>query len=145
MRLAEWLRREISEGAPVHLSWRTLRRFDENQKLAKRLWIYLPAERWKLAGTLDREGTWIACGDRLFAALGMAYGRHRDARAALARACRTIRRVDARYAAGTLELRKLGRSWRIDAERPSWESWRELKPEYEEARRAIAASLRRAA
>ncbi len=139
--LSGWLRRAIDGGAPVRLSWRTLRAFHRNEQLAKRLWIYLAAERWKAAGTRDREGTWIACGDRLFAALGMDYGRHRDARAALARACRTIHRVDARYAAGTLELRKLGRSWRIDAERPTWESWRELKPEYEEARRVITASF----
>ncbi len=145
VQLAGWLRNMIDQGAPMRLPWRVLRAFDENQKLAKRLWIYLAAERWKPAGTREREGTWIACGDRLFAALGMGYGRHRDARAALARACATVRRVDPRYAAGTLELRKLGHSWRIDAERPSWESWRELKPEYEEARRAITASLRRAA
>jgi hypothetical protein len=119
-----------------------LRSFSENQQLAKRLWIYLAAERWKPAGSREREGTWIACGDWLFAALGMDYGRPRDARAALKRACVTVRRVDPRYAAGTLELRKLGHSWRIDAERPSWEAWRELRHEHEKARRAIAASLR---
>jgi len=136
-----WLRRAIDDGAPVRLSWRTLRAFHRNEQLAKRLWIYLAAERWKPAGTLDREGTWIACGDRLFAALGMDYGRHRAARAALKRACATVRRVDPRYAAGTLELRKLGRSWRIDAERPSWEAWRELRAEHEAVRAAIRAGL----
>lgn len=135
--LSGWLRRAIDAGAPVRLSWRTLRAFHRNEQLAKRLWIYLAAERWKPAGTLEREGTWIACGDRLFAALGMDYGRHRDARAALKRACATVRRVDPRYAAGTLELRKLGRSWRIDAERPSWEIWQAERGEHERVRRAL--------
>jgi hypothetical protein len=86
VQLAGWLRNVIDQGAPVRLPWRILRGFEENQKLAKRLWIYLAAERWKPAGTREREGTWIACGDRLFAALGMDYGRPRDARAALKRA-----------------------------------------------------------
>ena len=137
VQLAGWLRNVIDQGAPVRLPWRILRGFEENQKLAKRLWIYLAAERWKPAGTREREGTWIACGDRLFAALGMDYGRPRDARAALKRACATVRRVDPRYGAGTLELRKLGRSWRIDAERPSWETWQAERGERERVRQAL--------
>jgi hypothetical protein len=140
-----WLRRAIDQGAVVRLHWRTLRSFDHNQRLAKRLWIYLHAERWKRCGDGTMEGTWIICGDRLFAALGMNYAQPRQARAAIRRACETIRRKDARFAAGTLELVKFGGSWRIQAKRPAWESWRELKPEYEEARQAIAASLGEAA
>ena len=144
VRLAEWLRREISDGAPVRLSWRTLRAFDENQKLAKRLWIYLAAERWRRSGT-ETEGTWIACGDRLFAALGMDYAEPKFARRALKRACQTIRRVDARYAAGELQVVKTLGSWKIISKRPRWEAWRELRAEHEQARQAITASLRRAA
>jgi hypothetical protein len=139
-----WLRRALDQGAVVRLHWRTLRSFDENQKLAKRLWIYLHAERWKHRGD-STEGTWIAVGDHLFAALGMDYDRPRDARRALKRACVTIRHKDARFAAGQLDVIKVGSSWRIQAKRPTWEGWRELKAEHEEARRAIAASLSEAA
>jgi hypothetical protein len=52
----------------------------------------------------------------------------------------TVRRVDARYAAGALELTQLGRSWRIQAERPTWEAWRELRAEHEAVREAIQRS-----
>ena len=139
--LAPWLRRELDGGAPVRLDWRTLRAFDENQRLAARLWVYLGAERWKRCGDGKREGCWIACGDRLEASLGMDYDRPRDARAALKRACEAIRRTDARYAAGNLAVVKFGRSWRVQAERPTWEEWRVLRPEHERARRAIRAAL----
>jgi hypothetical protein len=87
------------------------------------------------------EGVWVACGDRLFAALAMDYDRPRDGRAALARACVTIRRTDARYAAGALSVVKVGRSWRLQGERPTWEAWRELRAEHEHAREAIRTSL----
>jgi hypothetical protein len=140
IRLAGWLRRELA-GAPVRLDWRTLRAFDHNQKLAARLWVYLGAERWKRCGDGRREGCWIACGDRLEAALGMDYDRPRAGRASLKRACVAIRRTDARYAAGSLEVVKFGRSWRIQGERPTWEQWRELRSEHEQARRAISAAL----
>ncbi|MDQ6749708.1 MAG: hypothetical protein M3Z33_02975 [Actinomycetota bacterium] len=145
VQLAGWLRRAIDEGAPVRLHWRTLRSFSKNQKLAKRLWIYLHAERWKRTGDGSAEATWIACGDRLFAALGMDYAQPRQARAALKRACETIRHKDARFAAGQLDIVKVGSSWRVQARRPTWECWRELKAEHEEARRAIAVSLAKAA
>jgi hypothetical protein len=139
--LSGWLRRAIDSGAPVRIPWRTLRLFGRNQQLAKRLWIYLAAERWKRCGDGRCEGCWIACGDRLEASLGMDYDRARAARAALKRACEAIRRTDARYAAGSLGVVKFGRSWRIQAERPTWEEWRELRPEHEQARRAISAAL----
>ncbi len=141
IQLAEWLRRELQAGAPVRLDWRTLRSFDHNQQLAARLWVYLGAERWKRCGDGRLEGCWIACGDRLEAALGMDYDRARAARAALKRACEAIRRTDARYAAGNLAVVKFGRSWRVQAERPTWEEWRVLRPEHERARRAIRAAL----
>ncbi len=142
IRLAGWLRGELERGAPVRLDWRTLRAFDENQRLAARLWVYLAAERWKRQGAGDVEATWITCGDRLEAALGMNYGRPRAARDALKRACVAIRRTDARYAAGSLAVVRLGRSsWRIAAERPTWEQWRQLAPEHERARRAITQAV----
>ncbi len=135
-----WLRRAISDGAPVRIPWRTLRLFGRNQQVAKRLWIYLAAERWKRCGDGRREGCWIACGDRLEAALGMDYKRPVDARVALRRACQAIRRTDARYAAGSLEVVKFGRSWRIQAERPTWEDWRELRDEHAAVRAVFETS-----
>ncbi len=71
----------------------------------------------------------------------MDYDRPRDARSALKRACEAIRRTDARYAAGNLAVVKFGRSWRVQGERPTWEEWRELRPEHEQARKAISAAL----
>jgi hypothetical protein len=52
-----------------------------------------------------------------------------------------IRRTDARYAAGSLEVVKFGRSWRIQGERPTSEEWRTLRTEHEQARSAITAAL----
>jgi|AntDryMetagUQ889_1029465.scaffolds.fasta_scaffold05142_2 hypothetical protein len=141
IQLAGWLRGVLDRGAPVRLDWRTLRSFDHNQQLAARLWVYLGAEGWKRCGDGRREGCWVACGDRLEAALGMEYAQHRQARAALKRACEVIRRTDARYAAGSLAVVKFGRSWRVQGERPTWEEWRELRPEHEQARKAISAAL----
>ncbi len=145
IRLGEWLRKALEEQRVVRVPWRTMRLFHERQQLAKRLWVYLACERWKRVGDGSAEGTWIACGDRLFAALGMNYAQPRQARAALKRACETIRHKDARFAAGQLNVVKVGSSWRIQAKRPAWECWRELKAEHEEARRVIAASLGKAA
>lgn len=70
----------------------------------------------------------------------MDYAEPRFARRALARACVTIRRTDARYAAGALEVSQLGRSWRIQAERLTWEAWRELRAEHQAVRETIARS-----
>ena len=134
VRLAEWLRNELSNGAAVRLDWQTLRSFDENKKLAKRLWIYLQAEKWKRFGDGSMEGTWITFGDRLRSALGMGCKNARDARIALKKACKAVREVDDRYLAGSLELVKVGNGWRIQATRPSAERWRELRPAYEKTR-----------
>jgi len=132
VRLAEWLRNELDRGAVVRLDWKILRAFDENQKLAKRLWIYLQAENWKRYGDRSMEGTWITFGDRLQSALGMGYKTNpRQARVAIKRACKTIRAIDDRYLAGSVELVKLGQGWRIQAKRPTAEQWRELEPEFE--------------
>jgi hypothetical protein len=142
IRFAEWLRQALAEERVVRMPWRTLRSFGRNHQLAKRLWLYLAAERWKRQGAGDVEATWIRCGDQLEAALGMDYDRPRAARAALKRACVTIRRTDARYAAGALDVVQVARhNWRIAAERPTWEAWRELRAEHAAVREQIARSL----
>jgi len=140
IKLADWLRDALAEEKVVRVHWPTLRSFNERHKLAKRLWLYLAAERWK-ATDATTEGTWIACGDRLYAALGMNYAQHRQARAALARACETVRKTDPRYAAAILEVTKLGSSWRVHAERPNWDSWRAQREEQAQARVAVRQAL----
>jgi hypothetical protein len=136
VRLAEWLRNELDNGAPVRLDWHILRAFDENQKLAKRLWIYLASERWKPVGGRSMEATWIACGDRLEAALGMTYKRPRAAREALKRACKTIREVDDRYLAGSLDVVKVGTGWQIRGKRPITAAWKDKQDQYKASRTA---------
>jgi hypothetical protein len=140
IRIAEWLRQALDEEKVVRVHWQTLRAFDERQKLAKRLWLYLAAERWSKM-TADTEGTWIACGDRLFAALGMDYAEHRFARRALKQACAAVHKTDPRYAAGSLELTKLGSSWRVQAERPTWETWKAQAQHQLEVRDQVRRSL----
>jgi hypothetical protein len=141
VRLGEWLRQALEQERVVRMPWRTLRSFGRNHQLAKRLWLYLAAERWKRQGAGDVEATWIRCGDQLEAALGMDYSQARQARAALKRACLTVRRVDARYAAGALDVVQVGRgNWRVAAERPTWEAWRELRAEHQAVREAIERS-----
>lgn len=138
--LAGWLRKALSDEQVVRVHWPTLRAFKEQQTLAKRLWLYLAAERWKRT-TGTSEATWLAVGDRLYAALGMNYAQHRQARAALARACGTVRKTDPRYAAGSLDVVKLGKSWRVHAERPTWDVWRAQRDEQAEVRAIVRASL----
>jgi hypothetical protein len=132
--LPRWLRQQLVEGHFVRVHWPTLRSFTENQPLAKRLWIYLAAENYKPVGG-GLEATWVPVGDRLFTALGMNYTRHRAARDALARACRTIRMVDVRYR--SLDVVQFGRSWRITADRLTAEELRALGPELRSARQAL--------
>lgn len=134
IRLSEDIRREIDHGAPLRLNWRVLRGFRKQQKLAKRLWIYVQAETWKRQGE-GLEATWIAVGDRLFAALGMNYAHHRQARHALARACTTITTVDDRLE--RLELQQQGKRYRLIAERATEARWAKRR----QARSTIAESL----
>jgi hypothetical protein len=136
VRLAEWLRQALAEERVVRLPWQTLRLFHQRQALAKRLWVYLACERWKRTGD-GAEGTWVAIGDRLFAALGMDYAQPRQARAAIKRACQTVCQVDARYAAGELHVVKSLGSWKVIAKRPLWETWREARAEHAEVRRIL--------
>ena len=140
IRLGEWLRLALAEEQLVRLHWQTLRAFDARQALAKRLWIYMSAERWRKT-TATTEGTWVAVGDRLFAALGMGHAEYRHSRRALKAACLTVRKVDPRYGAGELDVVKLGSSWRIQAERPNWDAWKEQRQEQDQIRMLIADSL----
>jgi len=141
IKLAEWLRDALADEKVVRVHWKTLRAFDERHKLAKRLWLYLAAERWKKTSR-ETEGVWITCGDRIEAALGMDYDRARDARAALKRACHTIRVVDPRYSAGELNVIKVGSSYRIQGSRPNWETWKVGSQEQLQIRDQIRRSIR---
>jgi len=139
--LSGWLR-ALLEREALRFSWRTLRGFNSRQLLAKRLWLYLQAERWKRES--EREATWVAVGDRLFAALGMAEGRpHRQCRASLKRACETVCRVDPRLGAGGVHLRQRGTSWQLVARRPTASAWEGARTERAEVRAKIAESLDR--
>lgn len=140
IQLAGWLRQALAEEKVVRVHWQTLRAFDERQKLAKRLWLYLAAERWKKTSS-NAEGTWITCGDRLYAALGMDYAEHRFARRALKQACLAVRKIDPRYSAGELDVVKLGSSWRVQGARPTWEAWKAQAPEQLRIREEIRRSL----
>lgn len=140
IKLAEWLCQALAGEKVVRVHWQTLRAFDERQKLAKRLWLYLAAERWKKTSS-NAEGTWIACGDRLYAALGMDYAEHRFARRALQQACLAVRKIDPRYSAGELAVIKLGSSWRVQGSRPTWDAWKAQAPEQLRIREEIRRSL----
>lgn len=137
VRLSEWLRLML-EKETLRFSWRTLRQFNSRQLLAKRLWLYLVAETYKPAG--EYEASWIAVGDRLFAALGMDYAHHRQARAAIRRAADTITKVDPRFGAGEIKMRKQGARHQLVIERPTAEAWESIKRQQAEARAIIASS-----
>lgn len=131
------LRRGIEGDQFIRLDWQILRRFHRNEQLAKRLWIYLAAERYKRTGypksdraDLEYEGTWLKEGDWLAASLGASYKQPADFRRKLRRACDVIRATDDRWLAGTLRLDGRGRQARIYAERPTRESWAHVKDEY---------------
>ena len=145
VKLGEWLRDVLDHGAALRLDWRILRSFRPRQLLAKRLWIYLAAERWKREGNTS-EATWVAVGDRLFAALGMAESRpHRQCRASLKLACETVCKVDPRLGAGAVYLRSQGKSWQLVARRPVEAEWSRQRPDRERARETIRGSLDAAA
>lgn len=137
------LRRGIEQDQALRLDWRILRRFHRNEQLAKRLWIYLAAERFKRTGypkserlDLEYEGAWLKEGDWLAASLGASYKQPADFRRKLHRACEVIQRTDDRWLAGTLRLEGRGKQARIYAERPTRESWARVKGEYEASRQA---------
>lgn len=100
VRLAPWLCDHLREGHDTLLSWETLRALDG---LAKRLWLYLRAERYKKEGE-GHSATWIGLGAPALATLGLdGYSRHRDARAALVRAGKKICEVDPSFSSITVE------------------------------------------
>jgi hypothetical protein len=139
IRLEDWLRSSIDHGAVIRLDWRTLRSFERNQQLAKRLWIYLQAETWKPQDK-EVEGTWLAISDRLFAALSMSYARERDARTALKRAGEAVVATDPRYQSVSVVKRSKG-VYQLVARRLRTEAWHKFKRERREARRELRSSL----
>ena len=109
---APWLREQIGAGNVTYLNWRHLVQLSG---LAKRLWVLLESERYRRAAG-GHPQTWLALGERLYGTLGMNYAQPRQARAALARAGRTILEVDGRYVAIDLEHRGRG-AWLLVATR----------------------------
>ena len=109
--IPRWMRQQVAAGHVTYLDWGTLRALDG---LAKRLWVYLQAERFKPTGQGEEE-TWIKLGDRAYTTLGMNYGHERQARAAIKRAGAAICTVDTRYQSVTVERRPGG--WAIVATR----------------------------
>lgn len=147
VKLSDWMRVAIEGDQAIRLDWRILRRFHQREQLAKRLWIYLAAERFKRTSfpksertDLDYEGTWLIEGDWLAASLGASYKQPADFRRKLDRACEVIQRTDDRWMAGTLRLerQRVGRRTRarIYAERPTRESWLQVAGEYTASRQA---------
>ncbi len=127
-KLPHWMRSQIEAGHVTYLDWGTLRSLDG---LAKRLWVYLQAERYKASGN-GEEATWIKLGERAYTTLGMNYGHERQARAALKRAGAAIVATDIRFQRVTVDRRPGG--WAIIASRIT-------SRERAEVRAAIRASL----
>jgi len=114
LRLASWLVRQLERRYVTYLDWRLQRQLTG---LAKRLWIYLEAERYKPASH-GREQTWIALGDKAYTALGVNHARERARRAALAQAGERIVAADIHYAAIVIEPHPYVRhGWRLLATR----------------------------
>ncbi len=109
VQLPLWLRRQIEAGNVTYLHLPTLRALDA---LAKRVWLYLEAERMRPAphGT---ESCWVKLGDRAYTAFGMGYKHERQARAALRRAGERIVEVDERYAEVT--TKRVPGGWALSA------------------------------
>jgi hypothetical protein len=84
--------------------------------LAKRLWVYLEAERYRAQGA-GQEATWIKLGDRAYTTLGMNYAEERFARAALRRAAAKVLAVDADSYVSIAVERAPHAGWRILAVR----------------------------
>lgn len=101
-RLPEWLRDRLVRGALTYLDFETLR---ELEGIAKRVWVYLAAERFERLGD-GVEGACIGLGEPALVSFGVEhYGRRRDARKALDRAGERICDVDRRYQSVRVERR----------------------------------------
>lgn len=132
VRLSDWLRDSLMGGHFTYLRWDILRQLDGH---AKRLWVYLAAERYKPIGD-DLSATHVGLGGPALATLGLdGYARHRDARAALKRAGDRIVKADPRYQSVTVERRPGG--YALVAIRRT----RALADGHAEARAKIRASL----
>ncbi len=129
LKLAPWLVRQLEAKYFTRLNWRLQRRLDG---LAKRLWVYLEAERFKAVGQ-GRERAYIVLGDKAYAALDVHYSRDRAARAALARAGEKIVKEDDHYESIDVERNPTGPGWRLMITRRGAEARR--------AHRAILESL----
>lgn len=110
-RLADWMTAQVEAGHVTYLKFDTLRALPG---LAKRLWIYLEAERMTPLGD-SSVACWVKLGDRAYMTLGMNYTQERQARAALKRACAAITGIDHRYKSVTVERRPGG--WALIAHR----------------------------
>jgi hypothetical protein len=105
----EWMLRSLRAGYVTYYPLAILRRLSG---LAKRLWVYLEAEKYKRVGE-GQEATWIKLGDLAYTSLGMHYCQERQARTALKAAAEKIMSVDAdTYLSIEVEQAPLG-GWRL--------------------------------
>jgi hypothetical protein len=131
IKLGSWLIPQLHKRYVTYLDWRVQRKLDG---LAKRLWVYLEAERYKPVGG-GREATYIILGEKAYTALGVRHGRDRDRRLALKRAGERIVQVDDHYVSVVVETNPMNRkTFRVLAERVQG-------AERRNARRAIQESL----
>jgi hypothetical protein len=125
----DWIVQSLKAGHVTYYRMAILRRL---AGLAKRLWVYLEAERYKRVGE-GSEATWMKLGQRAYTTLGMHYAHERQGRAALKTAAKRIMAVDAEtYLSIEVEPAPLG-GWRLLAIRRNAEGRR--------VRREILASL----
>jgi hypothetical protein len=124
IKLATWLVRQLESKYVTYLDWRKQRRLEG---LAKRLWVYLEAERYKSAAG-GRERTYIMLGAKAYIALGVHHSRERDRRSALKRAGMRICEADDRYESVLTERSPVSRnSWRLVATRIAEAERREVR------------------
>jgi len=107
--LGGWLHEQLRSAHTTFIDWNQLRALE--RPLAKRLLIFLEAERFE--GNAKR---W-RIGNELFATLGMAASKPRDARMRIATAGDELVAAVARYAAVNVEPRSTGRGWVLTARR----------------------------
>jgi hypothetical protein len=113
IRLAPWLTRQLAAGNYTYVDLKILR---ELNGLAKRLWLYLRAERGKPVGD-GRRRSWIKLGDKAYTLFGMNYAQERQARAALKRAAERIEAVDPSFESVELRRAPVGDGWMLFATR----------------------------
>ncbi len=132
VQLAPWLRDQLAAGGYTYLDFAILRRLDG---LAKRLWVYLEAERFRAVGD-GRQATSFGLGRPALATIGAGnYERLRAARAAINRAGRAIVNADSRYEAVSVERRPGG--WSLVAVKLRAEQSRRQDGERERVREAL--------